>query len=490
MKKELIKKISRWGMNLAVVAFVVCALIWKGTWWPLVEKYAAQIVATTKQAAPAGHDHGAEEDDHEGHEGHGGGGEVNSLELSEQARRNIGLSSEYLQPLKLQTYYRTLSVPGMIVEQPGRSRIDVSAPLTGLILEIYHVEGETVTPGTPLFKIRLTHQDLVQIQTEFLKSVGELKVEEKEIIRLEKVTQSGAVVGRKLLERQYGRDKMLALLNSQRESLRLHGLSLKQIKNVEQTGHLLQELIVVADSPIEHRHGELQLSGTLISPVKYVEKDKHDPELVIQNLQVDKGQIVPIGQLMCELVDYSSLYIEGKAFEGDAASLASAMKKGWTVTALLETSQGLKKIPNLDLAYISNIIGTETRTLPFFIDLPNELLRDETNKNNRRYITWRFRPGQRLQLQIPIEEWNDEFVLPVDALAKEGAEYFVFQENGKHFDRIPVHVKFKDQTSAVIANDGSLFPGDIVAMRSAHQMLIAIKNKSGGAVDPHAGHNH
>jgi hypothetical protein len=35
-----------------------------------------------------------------------------------------------------------------------------------------------------------------------------------------------------------------------------------------------------------------------------------------------------------------------------------------------------------------------------------------------------------------------------------------------------------------------LFPGDVVAQRGAHQMQMALKNKSGGGVDPHAGHNH
>jgi multidrug efflux pump subunit AcrA (membrane-fusion protein) len=95
-----------------------------------------------------------------------------------------------------------------------------------------------------------------------------------------------------------------------------------------------------------------------------------------------------------------------------------------------------------------------------------------------------------LQLLVPVEEWQDQFVLPVDAVTQEGAEYFVFQQNGDHFDRVPVHVKHKDQRSVVIANDGALFPGDVVARRGAHQMQMALKNKSGGGVDPHAGHSH
>jgi hypothetical protein len=81
-------------------------------------------------------------------------------------------------------------------------------------------------------------------------------------------------------------------------------------------------------------------------------------------------------------------------------------------------------------------------------------------------------------------------VLPAEAVAREGAESYVFQENGDQFERVPVHVRYRDQQTAVIANDGSLYPGDIIALRSAHQLQMALKNKSGGGVDPHAGHNH
>ena len=44
--------------------------------------------------------------------------------------------------------------------------------------------------------------------------------------------------------------------------------------------------------------------------------------------------------------------------------------------------------------------------------------------------------------------------------------------------------------AVVVANDGAIFPGDTVAMTGAHQMQLALKNKAGGAIDPHAGHNH
>jgi membrane fusion protein, heavy metal efflux system len=73
---------------------------------------------------------------------------------------------------------------------------------------------------------------------------------------------------------------------------------------------------------------------------------------------------------------------------------------------------------------------------------------------------------------------------------EDGAEMYVFRQNGDHFDRTPVHVVYRDHRGLVVANDGSLFPGDVIAAQGAYQMHLALKNKSGGGIDPHAGHSH
>ncbi len=55
-------------------------------------------------------------------------------------------------------------------------------------------------------------------------------------------------------------------------------------------------------------------------------------------------------------------------------------------------------------------------------------------------------------------------MLPVEAVAQEGAEAYVFEANDDHFDRRPVHVEYRDQEWVVIANDGTLRLGNTVAM--------------------------
>ena len=62
------------------------------------------------------------------------------------------------------------------------------------------------------------------------------------------------------------------------------------------------------------------------------------------------------------------------------------------------------------------------------------------------------------QIKVPVEQWTERIVLPVEAIAQDGAEFFVFEANGDHFDRRAVHVEYRDQDWVVIANDGALQP--------------------------------
>ncbi|MEZ6075346.1 MAG: efflux RND transporter periplasmic adaptor subunit [Pirellulaceae bacterium] len=163
-----------------------------------------------------------------------------SIELTPQARLNLGLTEEYLQPIRLQSYQRTITVPAVVAAKPGRSQIIVSSPLNGVVTHVHAVTGEAVMPGELLFEVRLTYEDLVETQTQYLKTISELEVEAREIERLEKVTQSGAISGKVLLDRRYAKEKLEALLRSQREALRLHGLSDRQVDAIGNDGRLLR----------------------------------------------------------------------------------------------------------------------------------------------------------------------------------------------------------------------------------------------------------
>ncbi len=477
---------------VAATIVVGIAFVSRDTLVPATKAWITSTISSFRPHSETEEETESEDDEEHGHD-HADG---NSLELSDQAKRNIGLTDDMLGEIKLQTFQRSITVPAMVVERPGRTLIQVAAPMTGVVTHVHAVTGESVKSGTLLFEIRLTHEDLVQAQTEFLKTIGELEVEQREIARLEEVTKNGAVAPIKRLEREYARDKLQALLQAQEEALRLHGLSERQVKQIAIDRKLLRDLHISAPLPHTHSDDEFKLSG----PIQRINfQDKPQPEappkdavpLIISKLNVHKGQAVTAGETLCVLADMRQLYIEGQAFEQDVQVLERATNNDWPITAIQPSHDETPQlIGDLKVVYLDHRISTETRALKFFVGLPNTILRTTQAEEDQQFVSWRYKPGQRMQLRIPVEEWPDRIVLPVDAVVKEGAEHFVFMENGKHFDRKAVHVEYRDQFSVVIANDGALFVGDVIALTGAHQMQMDLKNKSGGAVDPHAGHSH
>jgi multidrug efflux pump subunit AcrA (membrane-fusion protein) len=425
--------------------------------------------AATENPAEDADGHG----EHEGHDDEAGAAdhvhdEASALTLSTQAKGNIGLS---LVRVGLRSFERTISVPGIIVERPGWSTLEVTAPMSGVVARMYPLQGEAVKPGQPLFEIRLTHEELLQAQTDFLKTAEELDIVAQEITRLQQATADGAIAGKTLLERQYEQRKQQALLRVQRQALLLHGLSESQADAILKTRTLLQSLTVYAPT----------LQGATSSTPA--------PILQVQDLKVSQGKYVEVGAALCTLADHSELYIEGKAFEQDVKAITEASGKNWEVTAVFGPGEG-ESIRGLKVFSLDGKVDPQSRTLQFYVTLPNRLLREDKTPSGHRFAYWNFKPGQRGQLRFPVEHWKDRIVLPVQAVAQEGSEFFVFEANGDHFDRRSVRVEYRDQDWVVIANDGTLQPGKRVAGSAAHQMQLALKNKAGGGVDPHAGHNH
>jgi multidrug efflux pump subunit AcrA (membrane-fusion protein) len=403
--------------------------------------------------------------DHAGHQ------EENSLELSAQARSNIGLK---LMTVELKSFEKTITIPGIITQRPGRTTIEVTAPMTGVVTRIAAVQGEAIKAGELLAELRLTHEELVQAQGELLRTAESLDVTIREIDRLEKLTRDGTIAGKVLIDLNYERQKAEAVLRAQRQTLVLHGLTETQVADILETRKLLSTLsVTVPDQPPT----DDSESGALLQ---------------VQELRVEQGQHVTAGDVMFVLADHGELFIEGNAFEQDVQAVSKAVAEDWKVSAVIESksSQPEGVVTGLNILYMANKVDPESRSFHFYVTLPNRVLREKVGTDGRRFLDWEFKPGQRVQVRVPVEQWENRIVLPIDAVAYEGSESFVFQANGDHFDRRPVHVQYRDQVWAVIANDGSLFPGDEVAQSGAFQLQTALKNKAGGAIDPHAGHNH
>jgi multidrug efflux pump subunit AcrA (membrane-fusion protein) len=429
------------------------------------------------------------------------------IELSEQAQQNIGLETIKLESA---TFSRTITVPGIVVEKPGHSDVEVTAPIAGVVRQVYPLPGETVEPRDPLFRLRLTHEEIVQAQADLLKTTEELDVVSREIARIEKITE-GVIPGKTKVERQYDQQKLEAVQRAQIQALILHGLSEEQVQGILKERKLLQEVLVFAPGREGVEGSGLRVGGQRRSEPESAHSE-HQPltlnpqppqlhtDLVpprarrffeLENLFVDQGQHVAVGKPLCKLGDHTSLYVEGRAFEREAQLITNTLAKGWKVAASLESGTTKPEIiDGLNIVYVSNAVDRDSRAFHFYVDLENKVVRDSRTEEGHRFVTWKYKPGQRVQLLVPVEQWPNRLVVPAEAVVQEGAETFVFQRNGDLFERRTVHVEYQDQRSAVLANDGSVFPGEHIVVTGAYQLHLAIKNKAGNGVDAHAGHQH
>lgn len=447
-----------------------------------------------------------DEDDHEGHDhsghDHADHDETESIELSSQARANLGLRTQSIQP---GIYTQYIEVPGVVTSWPGQTHVSITSPLTGVINAINVSRGELIGSGTPLFALRLTHQDLVNSQEAFLTQLGQLDVEEKEIQRLASITSSGAIARKTVIQREYERDRLMAGIRAARQAMLLHGLSEDEIMSIERTRELIREVTVYAplvheDRSLHHDalgHTSSKMANAPVArvaalqPLVLPELDTHvDIQFLVTQLDTRRGESVSAGQQLAQLSDYSRLLIEGHAYQRDSDTLRDAANLKAPVQAVLTKSNGQTEvIDHLNVVYIGNEIGRDSRSLPFYVGLENKVEHSE-QRGDKTYVSWQYKPGQRLTVRVPVSRIEDAIVVPKDAVAEEGPERYVFVENGDHFDRVPVEVMARDSVSVAIRNDGQVWPGQSIAVSGAHQLQMAMKNQSGGAIDPHAGHNH
>ncbi len=454
-----------------VFPVVLILIVASVAWWQQ-----SRILSLFIAADAAGEQHA--EDEHP----HDHAADDDRLPVSDAARANLGLTAEFLWPVAASAWSRSVSIPGVIRAQPGTSIWHVSAPLTGVVTRVLAISGEAVLPGAPLFEIRLTHEELVTAQTGFLQLLGELDVEQEEIARLEQAAAGGAVAQRTLLERVYARDRLLASLSAHRESLLLHGVTLEQVSEIEMQRKLVGSLLVRAPELAAVASNDEGHAGPGNEP------SAPAVPLVISTMSVTTGQAVTSGEHLCELLNLSQLQIEGHAFESDLRALQTAQAENLPIAAVIGNDR--QQAIGLAVQYLGTQVDTDTRLLPFYVGLHNKVQATHAAADGRTYVSWQYVPGQRAILQIPIEAAQQRIVLPANAVAADGVESCVFRRNGDVFERVAVQVLHQSPEQTVLVDDGSLFPGDVVALRGAHQLLLALKNQSGGGVDPHHGHTH
>jgi multidrug efflux pump subunit AcrA (membrane-fusion protein) len=402
--------------------------------------------------------------------------------VSRQAQSSLGL-----RVAKLQTsdYPRELLMPGRIVVVPGVSHRDVSACLSGVVTKIHVRQGQLVQPNDALFEIRLVHSDAVRTQLELLDALAKLEVTKAERNRLATLNSKspGVIASARIVKQDYEISHIRHTVAMRRQALLMLGLSADRIDEMIKRHQSLAE--TPRKTPMSPEHfGEHPLVESV--SIRAPETDStDDASFVVRTLDVHLGEHVDAGRQMCRLADYGKLLVEGHIYERDLPAVRRVITQDWTITVSIEQrDEQAQSRTGLRILYLDAAIDDESRAGTFYAELPNR--RFNRKVGNRVYPEWEFKPGQRVEVRLPVEQFQNQIVVPPEAVARHGLEHYMFQAEGDHFIRRAVSVKHRDAKRIVIADDGSVHVGAKFAMSAAAQLQLAILNQS---ADP-VGHGH
>lgn len=404
---------------------------------------------------------------------------ADAVRLSPQARANLGLRVE---PLQLSNYWRTLQMPGTIIDRPGESDRGVPAPVAGVVTQLFARQGDQVRPGDPLLVLRLTSEALQNSQTELLKLTKELEINKAEIARYSSPDLKAINPGR-LVELEYQRRRLEAGISAQRQDLAARGLTQEQIEQVA-AGKFLREMIVEAPGQPTLAEG---------------------PIYDVEELRVKLGDQVQAGDTLCILADHRLLYVEGRALAQEIQLLEEVARERRPVRVELltgPTNGSERPVLELPIHFIANKLDAQSHSLRFYLLLPNVPLLSPDDKlaaaspsppaaSRAGRVLWRYRPGQQVRLFVPVEEFRAKFVLPAAAVIREGSEAYVFRVNGDLLERRSVHVLYQDRLTAVLEPETSdISLGNHVAMNAAAALNRALKAQAEGESHGHHHHDH
>lgn len=470
---------SSTGAMVLGIAFVAVA----GGYW--AGQNTASFRAATSPAAEAhdehAHGHGAEEG--------------TSLELSEQAWKNLDLKTG---DVTRSDYWRRITIPAVVSERPGHSEYRVGATVHGVISRIHVVPGQTVNAGDALFDVQTNGELIAGLQANLLKTIQDVDLATTELKRLEPLIERGDIPGIRGIEKNYELKRLESQRLIQMQELLVRGFTAAQVEQIAENRKLIRQFTVYVPGPENPADGKSAAAGpqspirqTIAQLASHEEPHPNKPHTYsIERIGVFPGKMIQPGDELCELAVHDELALTGLGFQRDSELITRVLEEQWPISAVFESGENNPLVrEKMQIQYADNMVDHDTHLLKFYIPLDNEVVRDTIGPKGVKYRSWRFKPGQRAQLLIPVEHWTDKVVLPTDAVVKEGADAFVFRQNGKLFERVPVVIAYEDGRNSILAEGGPLIPGDVIAMNEAYQLNLALKKSQGGGGDAH-GHSH
>lgn len=284
--------------------------------------------------------------------------------------------------------------PAEISIPVGQERI-VSASQSGLIDQLYIAAGQQVKKGQAL--AHMTSPDLVGLQRDYLQALIQKKLASKSLARDAELFKDGIIPERRHIETSSTHEEMTATLAQRRQALKLAGMSDAAINKLTPTSGMTSGMALTAP-----------MDGQVLEQM------------------VTTGQRVDMGTPLYRIANLNTLWLEIHAsLEG-----LPFVKIGMPV-----------QIPKLQasgkLIAVIRSVNKSDQTLH---------LRAEITQGAEKLS-----PGQMVEADINLGGQSQYFSVPKSALARQGADAWVFVQIKNGFKPLKVKV-ISEQGDEVVAD--------------------------------------
>ena len=406
------------------------------------------------------------------------GGAVDNtiLEISETAVKNLKLETGLVTK---RDYSRSIEIPATVVERLPSGRRNVTAPISGTVSQVFIAPSEAIRSGDRLYELNVTDNAVTDSQVKLIGLMSDIEVADKQIKRLKPLVAEGSVTGKRLLDVEFEIEKLKANYDAACQELLLRGLNADQLAALIQNRELIQTLTIYApDLPDAES------------------SDETNQWYTVEDIQALAGSNLARGESLCTLTYHGQLFIEGYAYESDLETLAQNELGSISVVAEFGETNTTFRREGLSVHSISNHVHAESQTYPIYVAISNEIQAERTDDSDRSFITWRFKPGQRAHLLLPVEKWENQVIVPIDAVVQEGPQAHMFLqiphsheidgELHQEFKRVSVHITYQDKDVAIINTDSGFSTRATYALNKAYQLNLALKRATAGG----GGHSH
>lgn len=347
--------------------------------------------------------------------------------LTQKQFESLGIELDTLTKRNMEGF---VSANGQL-EVPPQSVATVTTVIGANIVRILVIEGDKVKKGETIAYV--SHPDIIEVQTQYLNAVNEMKLQTKEFSRQERLYNEGVGSGETFQRTEAAMESSRDLAKGLRSKLRLLNLNPETIEK----GNIIQNIPV--RSPIEG---------------------------AIEKVNVQTGQFVDSQTSMFEIVNTDHVHVDLMVFEKDLAKVKVGQTVAFTVAS----------IPGKELEAKIISIGKTFDQASKAVHVHAEI---ENKPEN-------LIPGMYVKGRINVDNIKT-FALPEDAIFRDGETYYAFtaQREGEDWSMQPVAITTGEVMDGwVPVNLMEDLPTDTKFVQNNAYYLDAQMNKGEG------GHSH